>query len=367
MPHKGFVNIHILVALLCAIGVGLFAVLFLSAPDGSSEETVLPSHQQACIESAAAEADCFVIDEEHDSAPVAVRPVTAGAAAKEQPDDRPDLRVRARVVDAHTNRPLTAFRVWISRDADKLADGGWTSLPGELVRDRHGILTIGDLEEGSHALMIRCPGYRDLFVPDIAVPQAEPLLTMRVSRGTHICGTVIDNHGKPVAGARVIVSARSGDPADPERELLFKKTTDRKGFYLATGLEPGVYDVFLESAGNRGGDPADCRRSLFVAADEGLTIDLVMPVHNRIEFQVCSDSGTPLRNASVRLRAGKRRFNATTDAEGRALMERVPADTYTLSIVKGGFHPLKEEFLLRTPEGVHQARKALKPTPRSDH
>lgn len=369
MPRKGNFNIHLLVAFLGAIGITLFAVIFLCAPERDGDDGILPpgrqvvaKDRQVVAEGRMAGSDAFVIDDPLGAAPVESRPLEPRTVEAKDRDDRASGRIRARIVDTHTGRPVAAFKVWIDRESGELADGGWTSRPGELVRNQFGILERDGVDKGTWALLIRCPGYEDLLVPGLVVPQKEELLTIGLSRGTHIRGTVIDSHGDPVRNARVIVKSLTGDRADPGSDLIFKKTTNRDGFYLVAGLTPGAYDIFLESTD----EPADCRRGLFVAAGSGLTIDLIQPVHNRIEFQICSVSGAPLNKASVRLYGEGRRFNAATDAEGRAVLERIPEGTYTLSVIKGGFYPLKEEFLLQTPEGTHGVDKKLEPTPRKD-
>ncbi len=362
MPQKGFFHIHLLVALLCVIGVVLFVVIFLCSPQAVTEETILSSGRQALTESRVAGVDCFVIDDPHVAATVDTQPLPKKRTDEDPSEDRAGRRIRARIVDTHTGQPIAAFKVWVSKDGRKLADGGWTSQPGEFVRNECGILELEGIDKGTWTLFIRCAGYKNLLVADITVPQEQELLTLGLSRGTHICGTVIDSHGKPVQKARVIVQSLSRDRTSPDSDLIFKKTTGRDGFYLVGGLTAGAYDVFLESTEN----PADCRRGLFVAEDRGLTIDLTLPVRNRIEFQIRSASGAPLKRASVRLYAKDHRFNAATDAEGRAVMERIPDGAYTLSVVKGGFYPLKEEFLLQTFEGTHAVDRKLKPAPRND-
>jgi|GEM_PF-3519194 len=370
MPQKGFLNIHLLVALLCAIAVGLFAVVFFCSPRAATEETILPSQRQALADCSVSGKDCFVIDDPLVTAPVDLRPLSKKETGEVTAAARTDGRIRARVVDTHTGRPIAAFKVWVSKDGGQLADGGWTSRPGEFVRNDFGIVELDNIDAGTWTLLIRCPGYKDLLVPDLAVPQERELLTLSLSRGTHICGTVIDSHGKPVPKARVIVKSLSGgrtgfdsDRTGPESGLVYKKMTNSDGFYLVGGLTAGAYDVFLESTD----DPSDCRRGLFVAEGGGLTIDLSLPVRNRIEFRIGSAAGGPLKKASVRLYAEGRRFNATTDGEGRAVMERIPPGAYTLSVVKGGFYPLKEEFSLETLEGTHAVNKKLKAAPRNDH
>lgn len=355
MPQKVDLNTHIVLALLCVAGMALFVIFILSSPVGEQD---LDGNKSASfgdrpVKSGVARSTVFVIDDPAPPVPLPAAPSDRGDASS--------LCVRARVLDAHTGHCVTAFRAWISRDSRTLADGGWTSQSGEFVRDRYGMVTFGNLEKGTWTLLVRCPGYKDLLVPDLIVPQDEEILTLRLSRGTHICGTVIDSHGTPVWNARVIVKSLSGDRANEDSDLIFKKTTDKKGFYLVGDLEPGSYDVFLTSSET----PTDCRRGLFVAEDSGLTINLTLPVRNRVEFRICSASGEPLKNTSVRLYAEERRFNTTTDADGRAVMERIPDGVYTLSIVKGGFYPLKEEFLLQTFEGIHEVNRKLQPAPRA--
>jgi len=56
-----------------------------------------------------------------------------------------------------------------------------------------------------------------------------------------IRGTVLENNGKPVAGARVEI--KTGD------EYSYHEKTDSEGAYSRAGLTPGLYTIYVEADG----------------------------------------------------------------------------------------------------------------------
>jgi protocatechuate 3,4-dioxygenase beta subunit len=240
-------------------------------------------------------------------------------------------------------RPLRRARVTITG----------TGLRGSVqtITDDAGRFAFGGLPAGRYTLMADKPAYLPAYYgsrriaegPGTPIPIADGqrVANIRIGllRGAALDGTVVDEHGKPLASAQV--SALRAVMTGGDRKLSMPRgarfaTTDDRGRYRLYGLPPGEYTVragvqnpaggarastpaALEAAA-RGGLPqagpavmrsgvylpgvADAAQAEFVslaAGAERTGVDLVVPLvrASRIDGLAITAGGQPLQNVLV--------------------------------------------------------------------
>jgi protocatechuate 3,4-dioxygenase beta subunit len=211
--------------------------------------------------------------------------LTAGSTANATIALPRTLDVRGRVVDLD-GRPFAGATVWMSiwRNSD---DGEPVAISGA-----DGSFLIRDAGPW-HLLAATAPGFATANVQSVRQPDV--VLSMRPAAGT-IVGTVVDPHGRPVAGARVLLGVTFGanlnergvhtrefwglDGRDmwPSRYLR----TDDDGHFRSEGLPPGVrWPLWV---GAQQFAPAFCEVDVRADAETAVTVQLVRgaTLHGRI-------------------------------------------------------------------------------------
>jgi len=171
-------------------------------------------------------------------------------------------------------------------------------------------------------------------------------LTILLDKPCALSGTVVDQLGRPVAGARVRAEVDSSYLRNEHRintpEDWFTVETDDKGCFCFDNVSPDGSADFLVTA------PGKANVYTFMASDSmpgyrytaGRTdIRIVLPPEAKIQGRVLDPAGNPV--AGVRLLArpdkGVANYYCTNRAisaqDGRFLFENVPADTYSLQVV----------------------------------
>lgn len=122
------------------------------------------------------------------------------------------------VVDAGTGAPLQA-RV----DMRSRFDGGGGRM-GMRETDDQGRLEVLGQPEGTARLHIVAKGYRAADI-DVAISPEASAKTVRMERGAAVSGKVVNLHGAPIAGARVL----GGYPDEHDPQCFYRATTDAQG------------------------------------------------------------------------------------------------------------------------------------------
>lgn len=172
---------------------------------------------------------------------------------------------------------------------------------GSAVSDRDGVYLIDGLPPGPYRLTARTTGHPTPNAPFEATVVAgrEAVVDIRLDAGGAIAGTVVDDRGRPIAGARV--SARREQPR--ERRISFEHhsslTRDDGGFELR-GVRPGDYQVDIRPPWGRVDPRADGGKKVTVAAGQtASTRFVVKSMTGVIRGKVVDSKGAPIVDAFV--------------------------------------------------------------------
>jgi hypothetical protein len=181
--------------------------------------------------------------------------------------------VFGRVVDAGTGRPI-AGAIVIPAGTAAIPEAPATS-PARVITNAEGHFVLRGLGKGSLVLTATKGGYGDATygqrrpggstqpIP-IAPGQWTTDIELRMWKYAAIAGTIVDEAGDPVVGARVqslvktfIAGRRRFTPAS-------EAVTDDRGFYRIARLTPGDYAIVVPST--QTSVPTDVMESFFTGA-----------------------------------------------------------------------------------------------------
>lgn len=122
--------------------------------------------------------------------------------------------LEGRVVDAVTDKGLSGARLTVAEDALSMDPRYGTSRPD-------GVFRVAPLLPGDYYVTVERAGYlpaRALLFT--VLPGATPPVTLRLHRGAVLAGQVIDDTGRPVAGARLELVGRAKGHRIADRSAL---------------------------------------------------------------------------------------------------------------------------------------------------
>ena len=177
----------------------------------------------------------------------------------------------------------------------------------EVQTDPDGWFTISTLDDGRYRLEARAEGYASEYRPDVLVRSARTAapLTLVLGRSVTARGTVRDDGGKPIAGARVRALRSTGRRMSFSGQFEREETvTDGNGRYELTTLAYGnSYRFTLVAEGHP--PMVDFRE---VEAVKPITKDFVISRGGRIEGVVTEEgSDKPVPGAVVSVSTGEMR------------------------------------------------------------
>lgn len=154
-----------------------------------------------------------------------------------------------------------------------------------------------------------------------------------------LSGTVVDARGAPVEGAQVQVGARAADGVEfPTafrgvkwgRAQMLSATTDRRGRFQIEGLLGGLLRLTASH-------PDFARAALAVSA--GTTeVEVVMREGVAPRWRIVDERGGPIEGARVRMKRAAVEREATSDAHGEFVRERLDVgERLDLAIEASGF------------------------------
>ena len=119
-----------------------------------------------------------------------------------------------------------------------------------VVGDQQGFFSVQDFPVGDAVL--RTSSYPVFSVQGIRVsPLPEEPITIFLDTGPHVLeGRVIDSFGKPVAADSVILGWTHND-AGVQSSSSRKTTADQTGYFVFTGLGPGLHRMWVAAPGFR--------------------------------------------------------------------------------------------------------------------
>lgn len=236
--------------------------------------------------------------------------------------------------------------------------------------DAQGRFTLNGLDASVSQLAVRMEGFS---TQRVAVPEEGKEAVVKMHRSLTLSGIVVDNRGKPVEGAEVKLdrAAEATEVWETGRREVGRTLSAADGSFTIKGLSVGSYllDAYaiegqlLEAELELQGDLADHRVELAAArhlvflvedafgkpvADAAIEVrDAgVISAGDGIEFEVehneSHEDGEG--NTSTRVRQFGGGFEATTDAQGRAVMFGVPEGEYVATVTATGHAEGRLEF-----------------------
>ena len=206
------------------------------------------------------------------------------------------VHVVVRVVEDDTENPIDGARV---RSLN----------PGESFRSSHpyfdertkanGWLTIDAPDNGWLRVLVVPPDGRKLVA---TVGGGRPTI-IAVPSGGRIEGRVRDWNGKPVLGAKVVVSVPAPTPvngipgAGGRHRFLRGESSDADGWFLVAGIEKGVgYSIRAEGSGGAGSQTID---GVKLDRTGVARVNLVLLAPGLIEIALVDEAGLAIRGAKI--------------------------------------------------------------------
>ncbi len=157
------------------------------------------------------------------------------------------------VLTAGSNAPIASARVGLTQDLL-----GFPNIGGAYTDDQ-GRFVLTGVPPGTHTLYISKPPYvntvfgatrpSDPGTPvTVTAGQQMSGLTIRMTRGAAIGGTVVDQNGQPLSNVQINLrayrwTARGREPVVQRGPGISSSSTNAKGEYRAHGLPPGDYMI----------------------------------------------------------------------------------------------------------------------------
>jgi RNA polymerase sigma factor (sigma-70 family) len=284
----------------------------------------------------------------------APRAVAAQTATVEP--SRPARTLSLEVVSEADNAPLPGAAVW--------AQVNWGQSRGSQAKtDDEGRCTIAI--PGQVASFLRVVVIHRGFAPiELKWTAGEPIpetYTVAVDRGAPIGGTVRDQKGRPIAGARVhpVVSAappRGGRARYPGRESDFAAAiTDQEGRWQSEALPASIRAETLLELVTRHPDYVGLRQTVTAASLRAFAADGVMWAGRSLSGTIESPTGRPVAGATVTVQSRSDRTaleRVQSDTEGRFRTGRSidPAWTEFTMVVQADGFASSAHLLLVSPE-----------------
>ncbi len=240
----------------------------------------------------------------------------------------PGGRIRGRVVDRATNKPLTAFRAGVSRT------GSGMMVTTPLLREftsEDGSFTLENVPPGAVAIVASAPGYASGRL-NVTVEEGKTLSDIEVGldAGVRLTGRVTGPNGTPLSdvSVRLMPSIRGGVMRGTEPSTA---TTDANGEYTLESLPAGEETIRFQHA-------------RYVSTQKDVTLkgaetrlDVQLSSGARVSGTVVTDSGAPVADARVEaMGAGMRMESARTNASGQFELESVMPGRYRFVATKSG-------------------------------
>jgi len=252
---------------------------------------------------------------------------------------------QGRVVDSGTQVPLSEFTCAVRMVSPGTTIYGRAMQQADFRNAKDGAFELCGLEPGTYVAQASASGYAPTYSGTFRIDQGMTVgdVLIEISRGGIVRGRVVDaNTGEPVSGAE-IGTFDNGYVKNPFTDLLGgmmpRNTTqalarsDREGRFELSMLTPETYQLEISHHGHT----TTVLKDLKVADGEELDLGTLEMTHGAtLRGVVYGGDGAALPNAEVNVRSneGYRVYNARTGADGRYVLEAIPAGSYTVSATR---------------------------------
>lgn len=225
----------------------------------------------------------------------------------------PGVIVEGRVVEEGTHRPIPAATV-------ELGSLQFTAA------DDEGRFRLEGLPEGLIGITARARGYVRGSLQLDAAHGETPSVTIEVSPGGHVEGTVKEAAGAPAPGVEVTIWAGS---------IYESARTDAEGRYGIDGIPLTARNI--ELSGSRGGCfAATATLAGFPPGDARIVHDLQLEEGYTLRGRIVGAGGEPVEGAEIQIRGSMSFRHFLSDGEGRFVIEGASGRMSTLSARKKG-------------------------------
>lgn len=232
-------------------------------------------------------------------------------------------------------QPVPKFSV-SARPLDADGDPEWNKRVSALVKDGSGAFRLEKLHPGTWHVTAEAPGFQDSDEQRVVVDDGEATVELVCVRAGKLTGLVLAPDGKPLAGAQVLVRKNEGD--DRWRGSA-NCATDSDGAFDCAKVASGKLVAWASHPAHA---PSAAQEFELAPGDSLAGLTFHLRVGGRVEVEVLSPEGTEKSGQSVNLSADDAEsFDpgggyATTDEQGRAVLERVAPGTYTVHVWRDG-------------------------------
>jgi protocatechuate 3,4-dioxygenase beta subunit len=270
------------------------------------------------------------------------------------------------VVDESTRRPIAGASIEVGRPA--FGEG----IPARRARtDARGRFRAGGLAPRAYAVEVGRAGYLPSELPRVvaSIPPGPPL-SVALRREASIAGTVVDDKGKPVAGARVTIPRDFGSRRQMRGALGRSFFSQPETLSAANGAfalrKLGASTGVTVQAAKTGYVPGR-RTGVRLKAGEAVTgVSLVLRQGLQAEGRVVDAEGKPIAGAQIRAtrtEKGRRNFaffragapsekpDAVSDGQGQFRLTGLEAGRYQVAAEK-------EELVQKVPATLDVAEGA---------
>ncbi len=232
------------------------------------------------------------------------------------------------VVKDSEGRPIAGARVDISAQA---TDSDWNEVAnfglGSMPTDERGRWRLEHAPRNLGHVWVSAtkPGYRQRADNTVAAVGSDSVIVLE--RGLTLTGRVVDAQGRPVRGARAVLTHESWGGSGPTA------TSDADGQFAINNCDPGVASFGVQA---RGFAPS-MREVRIEARMAPVEVRLTGPGKS-LRARVVDVAGRPVAGALVAAESWRGRaaleFRTHTDADGRFAWSDAPADAVLFSILK---------------------------------
>ncbi|MEZ4360993.1 MAG: carboxypeptidase regulatory-like domain-containing protein [Kofleriaceae bacterium] len=275
----------------------------------------------------------------------------AGPVSAQLIDDSQPITLRMRgagalevtVVDGGSKRPIAGALVELRGAIQRTA-----------TSDAEGKALLRGVIHGAYVLAASAPGYARLAVSHqgVELPAGIDQLTLGLQPGTPVSGSVSDDRGKPIEGARVFAEDASVLAGAIASEVVL---TDRQGRWKMAALVPGTYRFAARGATHAPGASAPVVIKEAPVAD----VQITLTAGAQLAGKVVNAQGAPAPRAAIRVVVDEGSWGqgvarqTVADAEGAFSLQGLPRARVHAVATRAGRSSLTRTFdLEETPDAV---------------
>ncbi len=254
----------------------------------------------------------------------------------------PKPKIRGRVVDAQTGKPLTTFIVNLRQGVTNSDMSTKVQGTTKSISDADGRFELDAPLPGDYSVEAVASGYAPSFSEDFRIEDGQELpgITVNVDKGGSISGTIVNSSGQAVSGALIKSNNNhwTGTPFDLSMGEFFPGTATKSqtrsgadGTFTIEGLTPTTYLIEVEHKDHS----KTVMKGISIAMGQDTAIgDLVMTSGASVAGTVRGPSGSPLMGATVtmQMESGPDNFPITytskTGRDGQFKLNHVRSGNY---------------------------------------